>query len=114
MWQSFMKLLLDENLPKKLKLDFVEHEIYTVSDEGWNGVDNGRLLQLMIDKNYNALLTFDKNLQHQQNFHKYSITVFVLSAPDNTYKSLTNLSSQILEYLNKGELALGSIVIKLS
>jgi hypothetical protein len=109
-----MKLLLDENLPKKLKLDFTDHEIYTVSDEGWNGVDNGRLLQLMKDKKYHALLTFDKNLQHQQNFSKYSLTVFVLSAPDNTYKSLTKLSSQILQYLNKGELAEGPIVIKLS
>ena len=25
-----MKLLLDENLPKRLKLDFENHEIYTV------------------------------------------------------------------------------------
>lgn len=25
-----MRLLLDENLPKRLKLDFSEHEIYTV------------------------------------------------------------------------------------
>ena len=33
-----MKLLLDENLPKKLKTDFPEHEIYTVTDKGWNGV----------------------------------------------------------------------------
>jgi predicted nuclease of predicted toxin-antitoxin system len=29
-----MKLLLDENLPKRLKLDFAEHEIYTVRDKG--------------------------------------------------------------------------------
>jgi predicted nuclease of predicted toxin-antitoxin system len=33
-----MKLLLDENLPKRLKLDFTEHEIYTVRDKGWNGI----------------------------------------------------------------------------
>lgn len=31
-----MRLLIDENLPKKLKLDFPEHEIFTVSDIGWN------------------------------------------------------------------------------
>jgi len=29
-----MRLLLDENLPKRLKLDFPEHDIYTVSDKG--------------------------------------------------------------------------------
>lgn len=31
-----MKLLIDENLPKRLKLDFPEHKIYTVNDKGWN------------------------------------------------------------------------------
>ena len=31
-----MKLLLDENLPKRLKKDFPEHEIFTVADKGWN------------------------------------------------------------------------------
>lgn len=27
-----MRLLLDENLPKRLKTDFSDHEIYTVRD----------------------------------------------------------------------------------
>jgi len=38
-----MLLLLDENLPKRLKLDFTEHEIYTVGDKEWNGIKNGEL-----------------------------------------------------------------------
>jgi predicted nuclease of predicted toxin-antitoxin system len=50
-----MKLLLDENLPKRLKLDFKNHEIYTVWDKGWNGKKNGELLRLMIDDNFDAL-----------------------------------------------------------
>jgi len=45
-----MKLLLDENLPKKLKLDFPEHEVYTVTDKGWNGIKNGGLLKLLLSK----------------------------------------------------------------
>lgn len=60
-----MKLLLDENLPKKLKLDFPEHEVYTVTDKSWNGIKNGELLKLLLQENFDALLTFDKNLQHQ-------------------------------------------------
>ena len=71
-----MKLLLDENLPKRLKLDYLEHEIYTVREKEWNGIKNGQLLQLLADNTFNALLTFDKNLQHQQNFNKYTVTVF--------------------------------------
>jgi predicted nuclease of predicted toxin-antitoxin system len=63
-----MKLLLDENLPKRLKFDFPEHEVYTVRDKQWNGIKNGEPLNLMIEDFFDALLTFDKNLQHQQNF----------------------------------------------
>jgi predicted nuclease of predicted toxin-antitoxin system len=34
-----MKLLLDENLPKKLIADFPNHEVVTVRDMGWNGIE---------------------------------------------------------------------------
>lgn len=97
-----MKLLLDENLPKKLKLDFPEHKVYTVTDKGWNGVKNGELLKLLLSEGFDALLTFDKNLQHQQNFKKYTITVFVLIAPINTHTVLTKLSPKIKDYIKKG------------
>jgi len=70
-----MRLLLDENLPKRLKKDFSEHEIFTVRDKGWNGISNGKLLDLMIADKFDAMLTFDRNLRYQQNFKKYSITV---------------------------------------
>ncbi|MBC6608962.1 DUF5615 family PIN-like protein [Hymenobacter sp. BT188] len=106
-----MKLLLDENLPKRLKADFSEHEIYTVRDKGWNGIKNGQLMQLMVDNDFHALLTFDKNLQHQQNFKKYIIGVFVLSAVNNTYMELTKLTPRVHEYLNKKTLPVGPIII---
>ena len=67
-----MRLLLDENLPKRLKQDFPGHEIYTVADRQWTGKQNGELLKLMLDNDFAALLTFDKNLQHQQNFEEIS------------------------------------------
>ena len=57
-----MRLLLDENLPKRLKLDFLDHEIFTVRDKGWNGIKNGQLLSLLLENNFDALFTFDKNL----------------------------------------------------
>jgi predicted nuclease of predicted toxin-antitoxin system len=107
-----MRLLLDENLPKRLKTDFIEHEIYTVRDKGWNGIKNGQLLQLMVENNFHALLTFDKNLQHQQNFQKYTIAVFVRSAVNNTYMELTKLSAKVHEFLNTNTLPMGSIIVK--
>lgn len=106
-----MRLLLDENLPKRLKTDFADHEIYTVRDKGWNGIKNGQLLQLMTENSFHALLTFDKNLQHQQNFEKYTIAVFVLSAVNNTYVELTKLSPKVHEYLNRETLPIGPIIV---
>ncbi len=106
-----MRLLLDENLPKRLKLDFPEHEIYTVRDKQWNGIKNGELLKLLIENNFDALLTFDKNLQHQQNFVKYTIAVFVLSAKINSYEELTKLTPKIKAYLNNPPLPIGGIII---
>jgi predicted nuclease of predicted toxin-antitoxin system len=105
-----MRLLLDENLPKRLKQDLVEHEVYTAADKGWTGVSNGRLLGLLIENNFDALLTFDKNLQYQQNFTKYTITVIVLNAPDNSYQTLKLLIDKI-KVLLKTKLKAGPIEI---
>lgn len=107
-----MRLLLDENLPKRLKNDFEGHEIFTVRDKGWNGIKNGQLLKLMLADGFDALLTFDKNLQHQQNFSKYTIAVFVISTTINTYSELTKLSHKIMEHINKGKLSTGPIIIQ--
>ncbi len=106
-----MKLLLDENLPKRLKQDFKEHEIYTVADQRWMGVSNGKLLALLVENKFDALLTFDKNLQYQQNFIKYTISVIVLNAPDNSYLTVKNLVQKIKEVLAK-DLNPGPIEIK--
>ncbi len=103
-----MKLLLDENLPKKLKQDFREFEIYTVWEFGWNGKTNGELLELMLEEGIEVLMTFDKNLQHQQNFEKYPLSVIVLTAESNQYKHL-----QPLVVLIKGKLLQGTIGISI-
>ena len=107
-----MRLLLDENLPKRLKLNFPTHDVYTVWEMHWNGIKDGELLKLMLAESFQALLTFDKNLQHQQNLDKYTLTVFVLKAPINTYIELTKLSAQISALLADGNLPPGPIIIQ--
>jgi len=104
--------LLDENLPTRLKLDFPEQEIFTVRDMQWNGIKNGQLMNLLPDNSFDALLTFDKNLQYQQNFSKYAITVFVLTAKLNSYDELSPLSSKVKEHLNSEVLTIGPIIIR--
>lgn len=53
-----MKILLDENLPKKLKISFAaEHEVFTVRENGWHGKKNGELLGLMTLAGFDAFVT---------------------------------------------------------
>jgi predicted nuclease of predicted toxin-antitoxin system len=81
-----MKLLLDENLPRKLKYRFNEtFVVITVNEMKWNAKKNGELIQLLQDNGFQALITSDKNLQYQQNLDRYKIKVVVLDVKDNRY-----------------------------
>lgn len=42
-----MKLLLDECVPKRLKRDFVGHEVFTVDEAGFKGLKNGVFVRLL-------------------------------------------------------------------
>lgn len=108
-----MRLLLDENLPGRFKAAFPEHEIYTVREQGWSGISNGNLLRLMLENDFEALITFDKNLQHQQNFDKYPVRVIVLTARSNQYKHLLPLAEEIrvqLSIMPTGVVAIGDTI----
>ena len=48
-----MRLLLDENLPKRIKQDFPDHDVFTVRDKEWNGIKNGELLKRMLEADFN-------------------------------------------------------------
>ena len=69
---------------------------------GWNSKKNGELLKLMLDEKFDVLLTFDRNLQYQQNFIKYPIAVFVLNAMDNAFITLEPLIPTIETHLANG------------
>ena len=82
------KVLLDENLPVKLRYRLQGAcEVYTVREKGWNALENGDLVNAMQADGFDYLITSDKNLQYQQNTEKYSIGIIVLKAVDNTYES---------------------------
>ncbi|WP_026775827.1 DUF5615 family PIN-like protein [Polaribacter sp. Hel_I_88] len=96
-----MKLLLDENLPKKLKYRFSENfEVLTVPEMGWSGIKNGDLLKQMHSKGLKVLLTLDKNFSYQQNIEKYSITLIVLNGIDARYNSLVSLIPKAESFLD--------------
>jgi len=106
-----VKILLDENLPKRLKRELSMFDVATVREMGWQGRDNGDLIRAAMQNGFSALLTFDKNLQYQQNFERYPISVLLLSARDNQFNTLRALMPAVIEKLN-APLVPGVIQIK--
>ena len=90
------KVLLDENLPLKLKYRLQDVcEIYTVNDKGWNALENGDLINAMQDDGFDCLITSDRNLQFQQNLAKYPMSFIVLNVPNNNYETILPLVPKI-------------------
>ena len=84
-----MKVLIDENLPVKLKSHLTDkHEVYTVADKKWNSIENGELLSLMQKENFDFLITADKNIPHQQSIEKFKINLIIIRSSDNRYENV--------------------------
>ncbi len=100
-----MKILLDENLPTKLKYDFGEnHKVFAVRDMGWLGKKNGELLGLAVFNQFDVLITLDKNLKHQQTIHKFDIRFIVLIAVDSKHQTLQPFMEKVKSLLNSGNI----------
>ena len=95
-----MKLLLDEQVPRQLTASFpTGFEVRTVSQRGWSGTKNGRLLQLASENGFVALITADKNIEHQQNLSNLPVMLIVLVAYGNRLQDLVPLVPGILDVL---------------
>ncbi|MGN6247473.1 MAG: DUF5615 family PIN-like protein [Ginsengibacter sp.] len=99
-----MKLLLDENLPVKLKYRFIENgfDTLTVRDCNWTGKENGELLNEMLANDFSLFITIDNNLSFQNNFIKYPINVVILVAHDNTYETIMEFFDKIVDSIKTG------------
>jgi putative NIF3 family GTP cyclohydrolase 1 type 2 len=102
-----MRVLLDENLDRRLKTSFVGHDVATVTEAGWKGLKNGKLLTALERDGFDVLITGDKSIRHQQNLNKYRVAVILLYANDNRLSTLRPLAEEArkkLEFARKGEI----------
>lgn len=95
-----MNVLLDECVDWRLSRDITGHEVKTVGQMGWAGIQNGELLALAIRSSFNAFVTVDRNLSFQQNLPVMAIAVVVLHAPSNRLADLRNLVPKLLATLD--------------
>ena len=94
-----MRILLDEDLPRRLCALLVRHEATTVPRSGWEGIKNGKLLALAAGK-FDLFLTMDQNLEYQQNMATLPIAVLVVCAVSNRMEHLAPLVPKILKELS--------------
>jgi predicted nuclease of predicted toxin-antitoxin system len=89
-----MRLLFDESVPYRLRKALPNHTIHTVVEMGWSGTKNGKLLALA-STSFDALITVDKNLEHQQNLTTLPVAVVLVSAKSNELEELLPLVADL-------------------
>ena len=93
-----MRILLDENLPRKLAGQFAGHHCGSVAESGWSGKKNGELLALA-DLHFDVLLTLDKSLSYQQSLQSKRIAVLIVRARSNRIQDLLPVIPECLAAL---------------
>jgi len=83
-----VKILLDESVPRLLKLRLPQLDISTVQEMGRAGLRNGELLR-RAEEHFDVFVTADQNLRYQQNLSGRTLALLVL--PSNQVPLVTRL-----------------------
>ncbi len=95
-----MRLLLDECVPRKLKVIFAAHghECETAREAGYGGETNGELLAAA-ENIFDVIVTVDQNIKHQQNITNRKIAILILCSLTNDVDDIRPLIPDALTAL---------------
>lgn len=88
-----MRVFLDECVDWRIPREIVGHEVKTAHQMAWSTIKNGELLAA---KEFEVLVTVDRNLSFQQNLPAFDIAVIVLRAKSNRLADLQPLVPELL------------------
>ncbi len=94
-----MRILFDECAPRPLRKSLPEHDVRTVQEMGWAGLQNGELLREFTAAGFDVFLTVDQNLQYQQNLRAAGLAIVVMVAPSNMLADLEPLMPKVVAAL---------------
>lgn len=92
-----MKILFDHGTPVPLRRSLPGHEVSTAYEMGWAELQNGELLAAA-EKDFQALITTDKNLRYQQNLTGRRLAILVL--PTTSWPRIQQHLPEILAAVN--------------
>lgn len=90
--------LVDEQMPRDLVPELAGHEVRTVGEMGWKGLDNGELLARAATQ-FDALLSRDKSIPLQIDFSRFRIGLILIRATSNRIEALRPLVPAIQDAL---------------
>ena len=100
-----MKILFDANTPAPLSRFLRGHEVTRADELGWQGLDNGTLLDAAEQGGFDLLLTCDQNVRYQQNFTNRKLALVVLSS--NHWPTLRPIAARIataVDFVQAGQI----------
>ena len=100
-----MKILFDANTPAPLARFLRGHEVVRADELGWQGLENGALLDAAEQAGFDLLLTCDQNVRYQQNFAGRKLAIVILSS--NHWPTLRRIAARIataVDFVQTGQI----------
>jgi hypothetical protein len=100
-----VKILFDANTPAPLARFLRGHEVVCSDELGWQGLENGALLDAAEKAGFDLLLTCDQNVQYQQNFTGRRLALVVLSS--NHWPTMRRVAARIgtaVDFVQTGQI----------
>ena len=93
-----MKILFDQGTPAPLRRALSNHSVATAFEKGWSNLSNGDLLR-EAEREFDLLVTTDKNLQYQQNLAGRRIAILVL--PTTSWPEIQPHQTEVVAAVEK-------------
>jgi hypothetical protein len=75
-----VRILFDNNIPKRLRRHLPEHAVRTSDELKWEQIKNGDLLKAAEAAGFDVMVTGDQNIRYQQNLMERKIALVVLGS----------------------------------
>jgi hypothetical protein len=99
-----VRILFDANTPAPLARFLRHHEVLRADELGWQGLENGALLDAAEGAEFDLLLTCDQNVRYQQNFTGRRLAILILST--NHWPTLRPVGGRIataIDFVQAGQ-----------
>lgn len=100
-----MKILFDANTPALLAHFLRGHEVVRADQMGWQGLENGALLDAAEQAGFDLQITCDQNVRYQHNLTSRKLALVILSS--NHWPTMRRVAARIataVDFVQTGQI----------